>query len=163
MRDFKDGTSNTISMAERDLGNPGNPNDVIGHVAGIQTTVPADCMATQTDGFYTSGSNADRPAQFWAVGEPYYNSVAICLPPNNASCGTPGDYAMITASSRHLGGANVSFADGSVRFINESINTQSPGAGLQVDATTTNANGPSPYGVWGALGTMSGEEVVGEF
>jgi prepilin-type processing-associated H-X9-DG protein len=159
MRDFKDGSSNTISMAERDLGNPGNLSDVIGHATALQTTIPADCIATQTNGYYSSASNADRPGQFWAAGEPYYNSVAICLPPNNASCGSPGDFAMITVSSRHPGGAHVLFADASVRFINESINT----GNLSIDATITNSGGPSPYGVWGALGTMDGEEVVGEF
>jgi len=159
MSDFKDGTSNTISMAERDFGDPGNVNEIIGHATGLRTTIPADCLATQFNGVYTRGANLDRPGQFWAVGEPYYNSVALCLPPNGPSCGAPGSYAMITVSSRHPGGAHVLFADGSVRFINESINT----GDLSVNATTTNAGGPSPYGIWGALGTMDGAEVAGEY
>jgi prepilin-type processing-associated H-X9-DG protein len=71
---------------------------------------------------------------------------------------------MITVSSRHPGGAHVQLGDGSVRFVNESINTQTAGTnGLQVDGTTTNLGGPSPYGIWGALGTLIGSEVVGEF
>jgi prepilin-type processing-associated H-X9-DG protein len=164
MRDFKDGTSNTICMGERDLGNPGNLSDVIGHVSTTQTTVPSDCVATALNGYYTSGSQVDRPAQYWADGAPYFNSVAICVPPNGPSCGDPDGYSMITVSSRHPGGAHVAFADGSVRFVNESINTQTPGtAGLGEDATNTNLGGPSPYGIWGALGTMYGSEVIGEF
>ncbi len=159
MRDFKDGTSSTIAMAERDLGNPGNLNDIIGHVATTQALAPADCMATQNNGFYTSGSNPERPAQFWAFGAPYYNSVAICVPPNGPSCGAATGYSMITVSSRHPGGAHVQFADGSVRFINESINT----GDMSIDATVTNQGGASPYGIWGALGTLFGGEVIGEY
>ncbi len=47
-------------------------------------------------------------------------------------------------------------ADGSVRFISENIDAGNQGA-VEV------ASGPSPYGVWGALGTMGSGEVVGEF
>ncbi|MED5447140.1 MAG: DUF1559 domain-containing protein [Planctomycetota bacterium] len=169
MRDFKDGSSNTIAMGERDLGNPGDLRDVIGHVSTTDTSVPSACVATALNGFYTSGSQPDRPAQFWAFGAPYYNSVAICVPPNGPSCGTPLGRAMITVSSRHPGGAHVVFADGSVRFINESINTvnlnhpQGRTGGLNEDAVANNLGGQSPYGIWGALGTMQGQEVIGEY
>ncbi|MFP6766943.1 MAG: DUF1559 domain-containing protein [Planctomycetaceae bacterium] len=159
MRDFKDGASNTICMAERDLGNPGNLSDVIGHVSTTQTSSPQACAAMEVSGKYPSGSQADRPSQFWAYGAPYFNTVAICLPPNSASCGAPNDYSMIAVSSRHPGGAHVLLGDGSVRFVNESINTGNPA----IDATTTNLGGNSPYGIWGALGTLYGEEVVGEY
>ena len=164
MRDFKDGTSNTITMAERDLGNPGNLSDVVGHVSTTQTTVPSACQATALNGYSTSGSQVDRPGQFWADGAPYFNTVAICVPPNGPSCGAPDNMSMITVSSRHPGGSHVQFGDGSVRFINESINTQTPGTGgLGTDATVTNLGGVSPYGIWGALGTLQGSEVIGEF
>ncbi len=164
MRDFRDGTSNTIAMAERGLGNPGNLNTIVGHASTTQTTVPSDCMATALNGYYTSGSQIDRPGQFWADGAVYFNSVAICVPPNGPSCGAPDDYSMITVSSEHPGGSHVQMGDGSVKFVNESINTQTPGtAGLGVDATSTNLGGISPYGIWGALGTLYGSEVIGEF
>ena len=159
MRDFKDGTSNTIAMAERDLGNPGNLRDVIGHASATVTSVPSACVATALNGYYTSGSQPDRPAQYWADGAPYFNSVAIIIPPNGPSCGAPNDMSMISVSSRHPGGAHVQLADGSVRFVNESINT----GDLSVDAATTNLGGASPYGIWGSLGTLIGSEVVGEF
>ena len=145
-------------MAERDLGNAGNLLDQIGHVAGMSTTVPTACLGTATLGYYSS-SNAARPSQFWADGAPYFSSVAIILPPNGPSCGAPDGYAMITVSSRHPGGAHVCMSDGSVRFVNESINT----GDLSVDAATTNLGGASPYGIWGSLGTLIGSEVVGEF
>jgi len=63
---------------------------------------------------------------------------------------------MYTPSSRHVGGVQAVLADGSVRFISENIN-----AGNQAASEVT--SGPSPYGIWGALGTKDGSEVLGDF
>lgn len=53
----------------------------------------------------------------------------------------------------------VVLADGSVRFITESIDT-----GNLAASDVRNRGGNSPYGVWGALGSISGGEVInGEF
>ncbi len=79
------------------------------------------------------------------------------LPPNSASCVNDGNVnadsptALISAASNHGAGVNAVMVDGSVRFINESINTGSLGL-PEVTA------GPSPYGVWGALGSKDGGE-----
>ena len=59
-------------------------------------------------------------------------------------------------SSQHTGGAQFVMFDGAVRFISENIDSGNQGA---VESIT----GPSPYGVWGALGTMAGGEIIGEF
>jgi hypothetical protein len=48
---------------------------------------------------------------------------------------------------------NVLFVDGSVRFVSESIDT----GNMAVKPILGNA---SPYGVWGALGTRGGGEVI---
>ena len=58
------------------------------------------------------------------------------------------------AHSRHVGGAHFLMADGAVRFINQNI-SYSPGEPAN--------NYSQGYGVWGALNTMGGNEVVGEF
>ena len=50
-------------------------------------------------------------------------------------------------------------ADGSVRFISETINTGDQTAGSPKPSDI----GASPYGVWGALATKAGSEVLGEF
>lgn len=58
------------------------------------------------------------------------------------------------AHSRHIGGAHFLMADGAVRFISQNL-SYSPGEP---------ANGYAQgYGVWGALNTMAGNEIVGEF
>ncbi len=61
---------------------------------------------------------------------------------------------MYTAASQHTGGVNAAMADGSVRFISDSIDAGNQGLPQVL-------SGPSPYGVWGALGSRDGGEVNG--
>ena len=78
------------------------------------------------------------------------------LPPNSPSCanGSAEDWCIAAASSYHSGGVNAVMCDGSVRFISETVSTNITG--------TSNIQGPksgkSPYGVWGAMGSISGGE-----
>jgi hypothetical protein len=61
--------------------------------------------------------------------------------------------------------------DGTVRFVNENINSQSAGyvassASANYTYTVTGIpalNGGSPFGVWGAIGTMGAGETVSDF
>ena len=48
VRDCQDGTSNTIAMAERDLGNPTNNLDILGRVANVPTFLAADPRGVAT-------------------------------------------------------------------------------------------------------------------
>jgi prepilin-type processing-associated H-X9-DG protein len=99
-----------------------------------------------------------RPANGRAWdGRPYFVSFATMVGPNGPSChwgGVDGNEHMGTASSRHPGGVQVAFGDGSVSFITETIDT-----GNQFIDDIENPGGRiSPYGVWGALGSRAGGE-----
>jgi prepilin-type processing-associated H-X9-DG protein len=65
-------------------------------------------------------------------------------PPNKLNCffsnetAPQDDHTLIGPQSKHPGGVNVGFLDGSVKFIKDSVN----------------------IGVWGALGTKAGGEVI---
>ena len=190
IRDIQDGTSNTVFMAERDLGNPTNPRDALGRVyaTGLDTSAAGNvdnCKATSIQGYYAAASFGQLPGECWASGLYYHSGVALVLPPNSASCVTAapafittlsvspgvGPVGLISVSSRHTGGAHCLIGDGTVRFVNENINSQSAGyvgtsASVNYTYTVTGIaalNGGSPFGVWGAIGTMGAGETVSDF
>jgi hypothetical protein len=55
--------------------------------------------------------------------------------------------------SNHPGGVNAGLMDGVVRFISDTINCGDQNAAAA-------KWGPSPFGVWGAMGTPDGGETV---
>ncbi|MDR2346066.1 MAG: DUF1559 domain-containing protein, partial [Planctomycetaceae bacterium] len=57
-------------------------------------------------------------------------------------------------SSFHPGGVNCGITDGAVKFVNENIDTN----GLPNSTQGSSFTGPSPYGIWGAVGTPNGGE-----
>ncbi|MEQ8854495.1 MULTISPECIES: DUF1559 domain-containing protein [Gimesia] len=158
MRDFLDGTSNTILMAERELGGTGS---FLGRAAASISnldTNPAACLSTISGNTYNVTMDGHRMGQRWAIGYPFYSGITTVLPPNSPSCSSSGHqgWGIYSASSLHTGGCHVLMGDGAVRFVSENIDS-----GFPSDPQVT--TGPSPYGVWGALGTMSGSETIGEF
>ncbi|MDR1383711.1 MAG: DUF1559 domain-containing protein, partial [Planctomycetaceae bacterium] len=64
--------------------------------------------------------------------------------------------AIISPSSNHTGGVNCANVDGSVHFVNETINCLT--SGVAATAARPKKTGISDFGVWGALGTKSGGE-----
>ena len=153
-----DGTSNTAAFGEWIRGNgssttsvsAGNMGlgmivntfaDTVNQYAGSptqDTQISRDCdNVSGTVNIYTWKGD-------WWIADLF--SFSTTSPPNHRSCwysdvpGRPysGIASVVTASSRHPGGANISFADGSVRFIKSTIN----------------------YGTWQGLGTRNGGEVV---
>ncbi|MEN6494372.1 MAG: DUF1559 domain-containing protein [Thermoguttaceae bacterium] len=169
MADITDGTSNTILMSERLKGNfnvrTAIANEVdqrVGtalNVSGL-TTSPNVCL-TQSDGryFLAGVSVKGRFGSLWTDGQSERVAFNTVLPPNAPSCtddaNTTADSInlVIPPSSRHPGGVNAALADGSVRFISETIDTGNLGV-------TQPKDGPSRYGVWGALGSKAGGEAV---
>ena len=65
-----------------------------------------------------------------------------------------------SAQSNHPGGVNVGLADGSVRFVSDSVDCTSHDD-TTIDVSGEHAyrtSGQSLYGVWGAMGTPTGGE-----
>jgi prepilin-type N-terminal cleavage/methylation domain-containing protein/prepilin-type processing-associated H-X9-DG protein len=164
--DLTDGTSNTVLMGEMTSARAAGSTEVLGGTArdmgdGIYNS-PITCRnaMNSTTGQYTSGTiSASRGAR-WARGHMGYIGITTILPPNSPSCAGMGfnSSGVFSVQSRHTGGAHVLMGDGAVRFVSNNIDS-----GNLAAADPRTASGPSPYGVWGSLGSIAGGEVVGEF
>jgi prepilin-type N-terminal cleavage/methylation domain-containing protein len=96
---------------------------------------------------------------------PCSNRFYTIVQPNGPSCFPTSDNGqsgfLLTANSYHTGGVNAVRGDGAVSFINDTINNLSSGytaATANVAGDPRLRNGESPFGVWGALGTINGSE-----
>ena len=74
---------------------------------------------------------------------------------------------IVPPSSRHQGGAHILMGDGAVVFMTDSVeagNSRAPTVwrinGMRESATPPGS--PSPYGLWGALGTAASKEPIEE-
>lgn len=163
--DIIDGTSNTVAMSERAIGVAGGASreaisNFAANVGGLNTN-PSVCLTLVSGGLYNPGVGIVRSdmSVMWTDGTPHQAAFCTVLPPNSPSCHPASNFpgwTLVTASSYHPGGVNVLMADGAVWFVTENIDT---GA-----LTTPEVNtGPSPYGVWGALGSKAGSEPMGQF
>jgi hypothetical protein len=111
------------------------------------------------------------------------NRFSTILPPNSPSTtynaagsgSFDNDSLLLPPTSNHTGGVNCGLTDGSVRFINETIqvtftNVVPPGCTKGYSGNVWSGNtqkkssiaysGASAFGVWGALGSINGEEPV---
>jgi len=179
-RDILDGTSNSIAMAEiaTYLGDLGVVGGVLSQthwtaVGGADTVgMNPKILNTKRDPlrpqFYIPGSalfltSGQSRGGRWYDALPSMTAVTTILPPNSPSVmgfdsyGTYWEHGVYSASSRHQGGCHVLFADGAVKFITESIDTGNTSA-RSVSKDYNNVGIESPYGVWGAAGTIRGKE-----
>ncbi|QDT14756.1 DUF1559 domain-containing protein [Alienimonas californiensis] len=178
LRDARDGTTSTILIGEigRDDGSRSYQGGFAaemslsaGASAGTYSNPQTQCVDVVTDpnnpGKYVASVayRGDRGTAY-ALGTVPYTGFNTILPPNSPSCATGSasnwwervNGGILSAGSYHTGGIQVVMCDGSVSFLSETIN-----AGTQTADSVT--SGKSPYGVWGALGTRSGGEVVDEY
>ena len=165
-----DGSSNTIAMSERTTNGWFNGRPAAGEDMRTATVYnfpsvisnPGSCLGTTIKATYQSGNIKSKFGSIWTDGQAEVVGFNTVLPPNGPSCNNDSNSGSadatggaITAGSNHPGGVNGLLADGSVRFINQNINSGNL-ASPQV------VSGNSPYGVWGALGSIGGKEAGGE-
>jgi prepilin-type N-terminal cleavage/methylation domain-containing protein/prepilin-type processing-associated H-X9-DG protein len=162
---FTDGLSNSLLASEvkaytpsyHDCGTipngaPSGPYaypDIPTVLASVYASPTAGCKSATAPAGFPGGGHTH-----WSNGNSFYDGFTTALPPNTVSpLGTiaiDGDmssededdggptYGSVTSRSYHPGGVNSLFADGSVKFIKNSINWQT----------------------WRALGTVGGGEVI---
>jgi prepilin-type N-terminal cleavage/methylation domain-containing protein/prepilin-type processing-associated H-X9-DG protein len=176
-----DGTSNTIMFSEAAIA-VGGTETIFGVMKQVTTNLPTDnesptvaftaqtCFETKGNGYYyasTANLSTDRIGRRLYDSYIQYTGFATILPPNSPSCyrnnadsesdnGNARKSCLISATSYHNNGVNVALSDGSVRFVNESIDW---GGATALTATCTDV-GISPFGIWGAMGSINGNEAV---
>ena len=173
---ISDGTSNTIAFGELLNSNPigfngrngatTGPQQVrynqayVKDIAGLRAS-PAICLQ-QIDGQYFKAGLTyyGRRGGAWTDGQPSYSAISTVIAPNGPACAEGGNFGdqqhiVVPPASNHTGGVNVALADGSVQFLSNSIDTGDLTVGRNGVLT-----GPSPYGVFGALGTIASGEVA---
>lgn len=141
--DIKDGTANTVMLAEHRLGDHNNnrysPGDVVravawtGSVASYPTTaILYDANAVQAYGIACDAAKANHHSHAgrdWMAPMPTQTIFNTLVPPNwkypncqpCSGCGWMDSAGAFPARSYHPGGANHALADGSVRMITDTV------------------------------------------
>ncbi len=146
--DITDGLSNTVAFSESTLGNgqmpasaaAADPRLVVFEIPSGGDTTPAACDAA------TTGAFSPRRGGKWIdghYGNTLYNHYYTPNPTGKWDCGNGShNKGLSAARSYHSGGVNVVLADGSVRFVSNSV----------------------PISVWRAISTRNtGEVIPGNF
>ena len=174
-----DGTSNTVMIAEGKVWVPDTTKTTWPAKGGVcflahnDASAPSVCLNAPRDpadsNWLTTkpyGDSRRFPGQYYQAGG-WNNFILTILPPNQPFCssstnGVTDSSCFATPSSYHGGGVNCAMVDGSVRFISDTIDC---GDLTQATSTATGSKyrsfaGPSPWGVWGAMGSTIGGETV---
>ncbi len=125
-RMITDGSTYTVAFSERQLGN-GLPQTFVSNernqlaIWEVNNSVsfgPTPCESS------TAGSWYNQRSAKWILGN-YGNTLYNhCYLPNSEKwdcMNLPQQMALMTARSNHVGGVNVSFCDGSVRFVDDEV------------------------------------------
>jgi len=162
---IKDGMSSTALFSERLIGLNGGPtitrnsDDAKRAIFTSATTVATGQGAAGAKSFIdscnalapsTTSTSTNLIAYCWIYGYPMHVGINAYMhygQPNSIPCHNPSDPSWLSyvgpqgyasANSNHSGGVNLTMADGSVKFIKDSINLQT----------------------WWGLGTRKGGEVI---
>lgn len=171
--DIQDGTSNTVALSEHCKAEfaaattTPNSHPVIEGIANAVTfgnpAIPGVCLAQASGAYFNAGiAVKGKRGYVYTDGQPERVGFHTILAPNSPSCGENNDANadnatnLLPPSSRHTGTVNAVMSDGAVRTIGQNIDT----GNLAIGPVT---GGPSPYGVWGALGSKDGGDKVQDF
>lgn len=163
-RDVLDGLANTIMYSETIASVKAKADTRIAkNVAGLNDN-PSLCLTAvkDADSEYWDFGRGSR----WCDGALPITGFQTVLPPNSPSCTSENGMldGVMSASSKHPGGAHALIADGSVMLIANTIDAgDSTVAGVHLDGRDMSSPGSrSPYGLWGALGTRASKEIIRE-
>jgi prepilin-type N-terminal cleavage/methylation domain-containing protein len=159
MGDIRDGTSNTVAMAEQLVGDNTNgaytPGDVVRGIAFTTTSVTKWTQAEVTayglacDTAAAKANQHSHNGRDWMIGMPAQTLFNTLGPPNHkyptcqncTGCGWMDSQGMFPARSRHTGGVHCLMGDGAVKFVSDNID----------------------LGTWQNVGSINGSETVGDF
>jgi len=172
--ELADGTSNTVAVSEcltpatfrgssvRE--NVASFNGMSGPYNRTEHGIPGPCATVvsswgdtflDTSGTHTqNGMNGHAEHRGFVVfcGLWHSNLFSTIAPPNSPICVQhDGSWGLLPPGSYHMGGVNVGSFDGAVRFVSDVIDCGNQNLSAVRD-------GPSPYGTWGALGSIDGGE-----
>jgi prepilin-type N-terminal cleavage/methylation domain-containing protein/prepilin-type processing-associated H-X9-DG protein len=154
MAEFTDGSSNTVVASESKIALPSLRVCSLSGLSPTAVPTPQETLQIVAGAFGSCSKTKDPWGTRWSNGAMYYTGMTFVLPPNAKSNAGPAGlvhnlitvdenegaptYAAVPARSYHPGGVNALFADGSVKYIKDSIN----------------------WTAWRAIGTVDGGEVV---
>jgi len=143
--DITDGTSTTAFFSEK-LRGTGRYDPAVGSVV-IPNQASVDALTTACAAATPDPTTilTSRQGASWVMGEMCCTTYNHAMTPNKRTCaGFPFGASMasmamqVPPGSRHSGGANVLFGDGNVHFVRDAVD----------------------LGVWRAIGTRNGREIV---
>ncbi|TWT94377.1 DUF1559 domain-containing protein [Neorhodopirellula pilleata] len=169
-KDITDGLANTIAMGEItvDL----KDRCVSGQYAIDRTSAILDSpiLVKETidpsrPSFYsltTPLSERGRGTN-WADGTAGGSLFNTILTPNqpSAAVGADATDGIYSTASHHQGGVHVLMGDGAIKFITDSIEAGDPSLPVPILAEG-NIKPPTPYGLWGKLGTAASDDEIDE-
>jgi len=165
---MKDGTSNTLLLAEvtirnRDSGETDMKRGYVIESLDSLSASPIICLAHEGPDETLIGevaSDHNRRGECWSGGFPMVCGFTTITPPNSPACIGNGrgewNHGLWPPMSFHPTGVQVAMGDGSVHFVTDTVDTG------DLSITEPTRQSPilkrSPYGVWGALGNKEGGE-----
>jgi prepilin-type N-terminal cleavage/methylation domain-containing protein len=173
-----DGTSNTFLLSEALTASSGETNNILTTTAFAPTSAtlatPDWCMGAINPNDHRllsdSWTGYDWKGRRWNCTEYPYAAFITVQAPNTPTCGTwftgnsqgAGNAPIVPVSSYHTGGANHSRADGTIVFVSNTVNVGDSSItvwhSLDPARPLPNNKVESPFGVYGAMGTVSAKE-----